>query len=116
MYPAYPTASYVAGLGSEEMIPPLRGLSSLVIPTEDTLMSDADSIFGKRAAEQQGDSIQEGNRVVVIRDGLDTGKLKKGRRAVNRGGNMECLEDLEATSQGAAGQLTGSHATIRQKQ
>jgi hypothetical protein len=48
MYPSFPSASYLAGLGSEEMIPPLRGLNSFTFSAEDTAMSDADSILGKR--------------------------------------------------------------------
>jgi hypothetical protein len=30
MYPTYPSSSFLAGLGSEEMIPPFKGLSSFV--------------------------------------------------------------------------------------
>jgi hypothetical protein len=57
-YPAYPSASYLARLGSEEMIPPLRGLSSFVFLAGDTSMTDVDSILGKRGAgHQEGESV-----------------------------------------------------------
>ncbi|KAM0834033.1 hypothetical protein ACQ4PT_063887 [Festuca glaucescens] len=109
MYPAYPSASDPANLGSQEMIPPLRGLSSMVFSAGDTFMSDEDSIFGKRTAEQQEGDLEDRTRALVLyEESLVEGKLKKGR--------LEVAQTLEATSHGAAGQLTGSRAVTRQEQ
>jgi hypothetical protein len=116
MYPTYPSASYLAGLGSEEMIPPIRGLDSFVFSASDTLMSDADSILGKRPAEQQEEESEDQSRAVVLHGGaISEGIQKKGRMDVLwEDGNRKV--EMEATSHGAAGQLTGPHGAARQGQ
>jgi hypothetical protein len=117
MYPAFPSASYLTGLGSEEMIPPLRGLGSFVFSAGDTLMSDADSILGKRGSHQQ-----EGESVDRSKDceegGTDIGEdsQRKGRRKIKVDACDGLRDDSEATSLGAAGQLTGSQGATRQAQ
>ncbi|KAM0822179.1 hypothetical protein ACQ4PT_071665 [Festuca glaucescens] len=117
MYPAFPSASYLAGLGSEEMIPPLRGLSSFVFSAGDTLMSDADSILGKRGPDQQeGDSEDRSKAPGYESEAAVEGLLKKGRRERSMSGQGGKESDLEATSFGAAGQLTGSQGVARQGQ
>jgi hypothetical protein len=117
MYPAYPSASYLAGLGSEEMIPPLRGLSSFVISTNDTVMSDADSILGKRGPVQnEGMSTEDPKSPDEEVDSVGECKLKKGRLDLKRSGSGGARNVLEATSLGAAGQLTGLHGAARQGQ
>jgi hypothetical protein len=116
MYPAYPSACYFAGIGSEEMIPPLCGLNSLVFSARDTIISEADSILGKRIAEYQEGDV-DSHRALVLRDDIQhVGKLKKGRSGPRFEESLDSLEDLEATSHGAAGQLTGSHDATRQAQ
>jgi hypothetical protein len=117
MYPAFPSASYLAGLGSEEMIPPLRGLGSFVFSASDTLMSDADSILGKRGAQQQEcESVDRSERGEEEGAGTLEGSQKKGRKdtQVNVVGGVKDV--LEATSLGAAGLLTGSRDAARQGQ
>jgi hypothetical protein len=118
MFPAYSSASYLAGLSSQEMIPPLRGLSSMVFSAGDTYMSDAESILGKReAANREGESEDKTRALVLTEDGGEEGRQKKGRREVtkmnNQGGGSS---NLEATSLGAAGKLTGSRVATRQQQ
>jgi hypothetical protein len=101
MFPAYPSSSYLAGLGREEMIPPLRGLDSFVFSAGDTLMSDADSILGKRSAQHEEGESEDMSKAMVVRDDTSpAGKLKKGKT------EAEKVREVEATSLGAAGQLT----------
>jgi hypothetical protein len=113
MYPSFPSASYLAGLGSEEMIPPLRGLNSFTFSAEDTAMSDADSILGKRGPDQQNTVDDEQTKNVVSeREITAEGKQKKGKHESLESRNVA----LEATSLGAAGQLTGTHGAAHQGQ
>jgi hypothetical protein len=111
-----PFASYLAGFGSEEMLSPLRGLDSLVFSIGDTSMSDADSILGKRTAKYQGGDVDRHRALVLHADIQVLGKLKKGRSGAMFEERLECMEDLEATSHGAAGQLTRSHGVTRHAQ
>jgi hypothetical protein len=116
MYPAYPSASFLAGLSSQEMIPPIRGLSSMVFSAGDTYMSDADSILGKRAAGFEEETSKDMSRAMVLTDGgSPEGKTKKGRCEDGLFGR-EDADNLEATSLGAAGQLTGPQGAARQEQ
>jgi hypothetical protein len=116
MYPAYPSSSFLAGLDSQEMIPPLRGLSSMVFSAGDTFMTDAESILGKRMADQHdGESVDNSAAMVVVRDDTE-GKSKKGRCVDGTEGQQRGKEAMEATSLGAAGQLTGTHGAPRQQQ
>ncbi|KAM0927972.1 hypothetical protein ACQ4PT_002186 [Festuca glaucescens] len=117
MYPAFPSASYLAGLGSEEMIPPLRGLGSFVFSAGDTLMSDADSILGKRGLEQQECDSADRSKISEVEGvGAAEGSQKKGRREVNMAELGGVRTVLEATSLGAAGLLTGSRDAACQGQ
>jgi hypothetical protein len=117
MYPAFPTASYLAGLGSEEMIPPLRGLGSFVFSAGDTLMSDADSILGKRGSQQQDcESVDRSKDYEEGGTDMVEGSQKKGRRKIKIDACDGLRDDSEATSLGAAGQLTGSQGATRQAQ
>uniref|UniRef100_A0ACD5ZTU9 Uncharacterized protein n=1 Tax=Avena sativa TaxID=4498 RepID=A0ACD5ZTU9_AVESA len=78
MYPSNPSASYLAGLGSEEMIPPICGLNSMIF-SADTVMSDADSILGKRGSEHQECESEDRSRALTVMGNVGTeGKLKKG--------------------------------------
>ncbi|KAK1609194.1 hypothetical protein QYE76_032867 [Lolium multiflorum] len=117
MFTAYPSSSYLAGLGSEEMIPPLRGLDSFVFSAGDTLMSDADSILCKRSAQHEEDESEDMSKAMVVRDGTSSaGKLKKGKTGAEKVRDLIMKEEVEATSPGTAGQLTGSHDATRQEQ
>ncbi|KAM0915939.1 hypothetical protein ACQ4PT_010507 [Festuca glaucescens] len=117
MYPAFPSASYLAGLGSEEMIPPLRGLGSFVFSAGDTLMSDADSILGERGSEQQECDSADRSKISEVEDvGAGEGSQKKGRREVNMAELGGVRTVLEATSLGAVGLLTGSRDAACQGQ
>jgi hypothetical protein len=114
MYPAYPSASYLAGLGSEETIPTLRGLIWIIFTTGDTLMSDTDSVWGKRAAGQQECESEERFRaVVLVEEVTSENKQKKDHCNLTEGNIEGKKDDMEATSHGAAGQLTGSQAATR---
>jgi hypothetical protein len=89
----------------------------MIFSSGDTLMSDADSILGKRPAEQEEEASENSTRDIALRMGsTPEGKQKKGRC----GGEMEGHADesfyLEATSHGAAGQLTGSCGATSQQQ
>jgi hypothetical protein len=70
----------------------------------------------KRTAEYQGGDVDR-HRALVLRDDIQVaGKLKKGRSGAMFEERLESMEDLEATSHGAASQLTGSHGVTRQAQ
>ncbi|KAM0847292.1 hypothetical protein ACQ4PT_055111 [Festuca glaucescens] len=111
--------------GSADMIPALRGLSSWA-PSEssaDSGMPEVSSVLGKRMAsqtEEESDSVA--NSRAILHGTEDAGNVQKRgrvRRAVKTDTNgeaMEGVEFLEATSHGAAGQLTGSHGATRQGQ
>jgi hypothetical protein len=116
MYPAYPSQSFLAGLDSQEMIPPLRGLSSMRFSEGDTFMTDAESILGKRPAEQQEGESEDRSRAIVIgKEKVGEGQTKKGR--CSEAERKEVREHAaETTSHGAAGQLTGSRSATRQEQ
>ncbi|KAK1611979.1 hypothetical protein QYE76_035652 [Lolium multiflorum] len=117
MYPAYPSASFLAGLGSEEMIPPLRGLSSLVFSAGDTFMSEADSILGKRGPDlEEGESEDRSKAMVALGEASPEGKQKRGRCEPSMGSRMRGVDVMEAISHGAADQLTGTHGAPRQQQ
>ena len=112
-----------------DMGPPIRGIDSLVVSfrPSDVVMSDADSVLGKRAAEQEGqrnEVMGEDNNAMDKCMAGDGGKSKKGRvkcSQVDHDGKQEVVvnEDgmeKEATSPGAAGKLTGPNVVPRQEQ
>jgi hypothetical protein len=116
MYPDYPSVSFPAGLSSQEMIPLIRGLSTMVFSAGDTYMSDADSILGKRAAGFEEETSKDMSGAMVLRDGESPkGKTKKGWCEEGLFGCADA-ENLEATSHRAAGQLTGPQGAARQEQ
>lgn len=105
---------------TSDMISAMRGLDSLVVPygPTDVAMSDADSVLGKRAAEQKdlgqvedvGESNTHNQPSTTVR-----AKAKKGKVKGNQEEKVDVHEDMEmdgkvnkeATSLGAAGKLTG---------
>jgi hypothetical protein len=88
----------------------------MVFSAGDTYMSDADSILGKRNAGYEEETSQDMSGTLVVRDGESPeGKTKKGRCEEMMSGSTGAV-NVEATSPGAAGQLTGSHDAARQKQ
>jgi hypothetical protein len=112
--------------GSADMIPALRGLSSWV-PSEssaDSGMPEVSSVLGKRMASETEEEAESAanSRAMVLHDNEDAGNAqKRGRvrqaeRTNTEAEAMEGVEFLEATSHGAAGQLTGSHGATRQGQ
>jgi hypothetical protein len=111
---------------SSDMIPPLRGLSSWVASedTADTDMPEVNSVLGKRLAdftEESGDSEGDG-RAMIVHDSINPGSAQKRGKVNDNAGSvqgdvrMEEEEIQEATSHGAAGQLTGMHGAPRQQQ
>ncbi|KAM0855163.1 hypothetical protein ACQ4PT_049959 [Festuca glaucescens] len=120
-----PTAVFVEPLAmlkgpfppsSSDMIHVLRGLSSWVASedTADTKMTEVNSILGKRMAshaEEEEVSVDE-KRALIVHVKNEHGSIQK----KGRGCQMEREDVSEATSPGAAGQLTGTHGAPRQQQ
>jgi hypothetical protein len=89
----------------------------MVFSAGDTYMTDADSMLGKRPAADQEEESVDRTRAMVLREESEVeGKSKKGRCEVVAEGKKEGTQNLEATSLGAAGQLTGTHGAPRQQQ
>jgi hypothetical protein len=132
--PEFPTVSVVQPFailpgtftpGSSGMIPPLRGLSSWVPSSDsvDTSMPEVNSVLGKRLASHANEEVQsEANEgAIVVHDKTTIsnvqkrGKVKSGL-SDGRESNMAVGAVTEATSIGAAGNLTGTHGAPRQSQ
>ena len=111
---------------SSEMIPALRGLNSWVQSEEsnETVMHDVSSVRGKRLTSEP--ELGVGKAMVLHGsnrgDVQKRGRVKKGAKVSKKvrgdgmAQTMEGIEALEATSPGAAGQLTGTQAAPRQEQ
>jgi hypothetical protein len=87
-------------------------------------MPEVSSVLGKRMASETEEEAESAanSRAMVLHDNGDAGNAqKRGRvrqaeRTNTEAEAMEGVEFLEATSHGAAGQLTGSHGATRQGQ
>jgi hypothetical protein len=80
-------------------------------------MSDADFILGKRGSQQQEcDSVDRSKDCEEEGTCMLEGSQKKGRRKIKLDACDGLRDDSEATSLGAAGQLTGSQGATRQAQ
>jgi hypothetical protein len=110
-------------MGSSDMIPALRGLSSWE-PSEnslDTAMPEVSSVLGKRFASHT-DEEAESERAIVIHQYENQGNVQKKGRVktslsdVEGRRPMEGIEFMEAISPGAADKLTGTQAAPRQEQ
>ena len=117
-------------LGINDMIPPLRNLSQLTMSlssSTDTQMVVADSVLGKRGAEEevQGNQLELSLALNYANQG--GGKLRKGtvgdasKQAAEQGETEEergrkKVKKQAATGLGAPGQLTRPNVWSRQKQ
>ena len=111
---------------SPDMIPSMRGTDSLVVSygPSDVVMSDAESVLGKRQALSDADHEEEhqGDTHVVDQDREEEGgkskkgKVKRTEEAIELDMGAKGEVDMEATSPGAAGKLTGPFVAPRQEQ
>jgi hypothetical protein len=112
---------------SSEMISAWRSLNShvLTVNTTDTVMANSTSILGKRSACQTVPRLEKA-LLLHMEGGTGTlqtyGKTKKGYSNTDDRGETDRTDVvaskviLEATSPGAAGELTGPHGAARQEQ
>ena len=111
---------------SPDMIPCMRGTDSLVVSygPSDVVMSDAESVLRKRQALSDADHEEEhqGDTHVVDQDREEEGgkskkgKVKRTEEAIELDMGAKGEVDMEATSPGAAGKLTGPFVAPRQEQ
>jgi hypothetical protein len=114
-----------APLGRDDMIPVMRDIDNLEVSFGSVWesMDFNDSVLGKRQMEGLlGRHLiaHDGNAMVPFEDVPEGGIQKKGKVAAQTleddASSKEREEDLEATSHGAAGKLTGSSVAPRQSQ